>query len=560
MIPLLVDSVAGRDQGRLFVQDASLKKIRRALVSVSDKRGLAEFARHLVRHRIEIISTGGTARLLRDEGLAVRDVSDLTEFPEMLDGRVKTLHPRVHGGILAIRANTEHTEQMRAHGIEPIDLVVVNLYPFRETVRRPDVSMAEAIENIDIGGPSMIRSAAKNHHDVAVVVDPGDYEMVAAMLDAHEGALPQVVRYQLALTAFRHTSAYDREIARFLWSRHPENPEVALGEEMARDAELPQEIDLTLSKVSSLRYGENPHQRAALYRFDADREPGVATAEQLQGKELSYNNLLDSDAAWELVVELSRLPDKDAQTHACAIIKHTNPCGVGTGSSSLEAFQKAKATDPVSAFGGIIAFTETVDEAAAREIAEMFAEVIIAPDFTPEARAVLGAKKNLRVLRMGEMPNRPRQILEMRRVSGGLLVQDRDGRLLDEEKLSVVTTREPSKKEMRALLFAWAICKHVKSNAIVYASEGQLIGVGAGQMSRVDSVRFGALKAQLPLAGSVLASDAFFPFRDGIDEAAKSGITAVIQPGGSVRDKEVIEAANEHNLAMVFTGLRHFRH
>jgi phosphoribosylaminoimidazolecarboxamide formyltransferase/IMP cyclohydrolase len=544
------------------VQDPSLKKITRALISVSDKTGLGEFARRLAHHGVEIISTGGTSRLLREEGLTVRDVSDLTGFPEMLDGRVKTLHPKVHGGILGIRGQTEHQEQMREHGIEPIDLVVVNLYPFQQTVAKPGVAMAEAIENIDIGGPAMIRSASKNHDDVAVVVDPQDYEMVAAMLDAHDGALPYVIRYQLALTAFRHTSAYDRDIARFLWSRHAENQEVALGGEVAGVSELPEEIDLTLKKAASLRYGENPHQRAALYRLSDQKEVGVASAEQLQGKELSYNNLLDADGAWELVAELHRLQTHDKQDglYTCAIIKHTNPCGVGVAGSALEAFLNAKATDPVSAFGGIIAFSRSVDEQAAREIAEMFAEVIIAPDFTPEARQVLAAKKNLRVLRMGEEVFAAKPILEFRRVSGGLLVQDRDFSLFDNEKVEVVTERQPSPVEMRSLRFAWAICKHVKSNAIVYAKDGQLIGVGAGQMSRVDSVMLGANKAQLPIEGSVLASDAFFPFRDGVDEAIKHGITAIIQPGGSVRDKEVIEAANEHGLAMVLTGMRHFKH
>ncbi len=543
----------------------SLKKITRALISVSDKSGLVEFARKLAAHNVELVSTGGTAKLLREAGLAVRDVSDLTGFPEMLDGRVKTLHPKVHGGILGIRDNSEHQAKMQEHGIVPIDLVVVNLYPFRQTIQKADVTMEDAIENIDIGGPAMIRSASKNHHDVAVVVDPSDYGLVSAMLDAHHGALPYVVRYQLALTAFRHTSAYDKEIARFLWSRQPANPEVALGDTSA----MPEEIELNLKKAAGLRYGENPHQKAALYKLAGADEHGVATAEQLQGKELSYNNLLDTDAAWELVMEIHHLHLREHRAkgavgaenlpHTCAIIKHTNPCGVGVSNSSLDAFQRAKSTDPVSAFGGIIAFSGQVDEATAKEIAEMFAEVIIAPDFTAEARQVLSAKKNLRVLRMGENP-RISTHLELRRISGGVLVQERDAELLDEEKFEIVTERKPTPAELRALRFAWAICKHVKSNAIVYSAEHQLVGVGAGQMSRVDSVKLGASKAQLPLAGTVLASDAFFPFRDGLDEAALRGITAVIQPGGSVRDKEVIEAANEHGIAMVFTGMRHFKH
>ncbi len=551
------------------MQDQSLKKITRALISVSDKTGLAEFAKKLAAHDVELVSTGGTAKLLREAGLAVRDVSDLTGFPEMLDGRVKTLHPKVHGGLLGIRDNADHQAKMQEHGIQPIDLVVVNLYPFRQTIQKPDVTMEDAIENIDIGGPAMIRSASKNHHDVAVVVDPKDYDLVAAMLDAHQGSLPYVVRYQLALTAFRHTSAYDKEIARFLWSRQPANPEVALGDSAKAQQDMPEEIELNLQKAMGLRYGENPHQKAALYKLAGSDEHGVATAEQLQGKELSYNNLLDTDAAWELVMEIHHLHLREHRAkgavgtenlpQTCAIIKHTNPCGVGVSNSPLDAFQRAKSTDPVSAFGGIIAFSGIVDEATAKEIAEMFAEVIIAPDFTAEAKQVLSAKKNLRVLRMGENP-RISTHLELRRISGGVLVQERDAELLDEEKFEIVTERKPTPSELRGLRFAWAICKHVKSNAIVYSAEHQLVGVGAGQMSRVDSVKLGASKAQLPLSGTVLASDAFFPFRDGLDEAAKHGITAVIQPGGSVRDKEVIEAANEHGIAMVFTGMRHFKH
>jgi phosphoribosylaminoimidazolecarboxamide formyltransferase/IMP cyclohydrolase len=536
-----------------------LKKISRALISVSDKTGLVEFARKLAGHGVEIISTGGTAKLLRENGLNTRDVSDVTGFPEMLDGRVKTLHPKIHGGILGIRRNEAHRAKMQEHGIEAIDLVVVNLYPFRQTVQKPEVEMEEAIENIDIGGPAMIRSAAKNHNDVAVVVDPSDYETVASELDRHGGALTLSLRYQLAVAAFKHTADYDKEIARFLASKQSTQTDL-FG--------LPDVIEINLRKITPLRYGENPHQRAALYKIAGSDERGVATAEQLQGKELSYNNLIDSDAAWELVMELHRMHLRESQAkgavtphdvpHTCAIIKHTNPCGVGSAGSALEAFAKAKATDPVSAFGGIIAFSGLVDELAAKEIAEMFAEVIIAPDFNQEARQVLSAKKNLRVLRMGD--HQASSYLELRRISGGVLAQDRDAELLDEEKLEIVSDRKPTTAELRALRFAWAICKHVKSNAIVYAAENQLIGVGAGQMSRVDSVKLGAMKAQLPPAGSVLASDAFFPFRDGVDEAAKHGVTAVIQPGGSMRDQEVIEAANEHNLAMVFTGMRHFRH
>jgi phosphoribosylaminoimidazolecarboxamide formyltransferase / IMP cyclohydrolase len=545
------------------VADNGLKRIRRALVSVSDKTGVADFARALARHGVEIVSTGGTAKLLRAEGLAVRDVSDLTGFPELLDGRVKTLHPKVHGGILFIRENAEHCAQAEAHAVAPIDLVVVNLYPFRETVAKPGVTLAEAIENIDIGGPAMIRSAAKNHDDVAVVVEPADYQAVVAELDAHGGALSHTLRARLALNAFRHTSAYDRDIARYLSQATQPTAQPTTDE-------LPDEMTLGLKKLSGLRYGENPHQRAALYAVAGARESGVATAEQLQGKELSYNNLIDADGAWELVAEIYRdqarqaraagAASLDALPHTCAIIKHTNPCGVGVGATALEAFTKARATDPVSAFGGIIALTKPVDEGAAREIAELFAEVLIAPGYTPEALQVLAAKKNLRVLKMAAGERERGSSLEFRKISGGVLVQERDAELLDEENFEIVSDRKPGVAELRALRFAWAIVKHVKSNAIVYAREGQLVGVGAGQMSRVDSVRFGALKARLPLAGCVLASDAFFPFRDGVDEAAKHGITAIIQPGGSVRDQESIEAANEHGLAMVLTKMRHFKH
>lgn len=542
-----------------FFVEASLKKVTRALLSVSDKTGIVEFARKLADHGIDLISTGGTATLLRQNGLPVRDVSDLTGFPEMLDGRVKTLHPKVHGGILGIRENAGHRAKMEEHGIVPIDMVIVNLYPFRQTIQKPGVELEEAIENIDIGGPAMIRSASKNHHDVAVVVDPADYQRVGEALDANGGALSLSLRFQLAQQAFQHTAAYDAEIARFLAGRL----------ETTATTGLPPRLDLALEKAADLRYGENPHQKAALYRLAASGESGIATAEQLQGKELSYNNLLDSDAAWELVLEIHRMHLAESRAAGaitphdlpvtCAIIKHTNPCGVGIAATAAEAFLNGKATDPVSAFGGIIAFSGTVDGTAAREIAEMFAEVIIAPEFSAEAREVLGAKKNLRVLLMPIEP-KAGEVLELRRISGGVLVQEKDRELLDEEKFEIVSERKPTQAEMRGLRLGWAICKHVKSNAIVYAAEHQLVGVGAGQMSRVDSVRIGAMKAQLPLSGSVLASDAFFPFRDGLDEAATHGITAVIQPGGSVRDKEVIQAANEHGIAMVFTGMRHFKH
>ncbi len=539
----------------------SLKTITRALISVSDKNGLVAFAQTLAKHNIELVSTGGTAKLLREAGLVTRDISDLTGFPEMMDGRVKTLHPKVHGGLLGIRDNAEHRAKMAEHGIVPIDLVVINLYPFRATIQKPNVTLEEAIENIDIGGPAMIRSASKNHNDVAVVVDAADYADIAAQLDAHGGALSQETRYALATKAFQHTASYDQEIARYLTGRT----------ESQGEDKMPKSLPLHLEKAASLRYGENPHQHAALYRIAGNSERGVANAEQLQGKELSYNNLIDADGAWELVMELKRLHlaeangDASKLPHACAIIKHTNPCGVGVASSALEAFHKAKATDPVSAFGGIIAFTNVVDEAAAQEIAEMFAEVIIAPAFIDGARQILAAKKNLRVLRLTDTitPHsalRTPHSLEIRKISGGVLVQEKDGLLWDDEKLQVVSDRQPTAEEMSALKFAWAICKHVKSNAIVYAKDGQLVGVGAGQMSRVDSVKLGASKALLELKGSVLASDAFFPFRDGVDEAAKHGITAIIQPGGSLKDKDSIAAANEHGLVMVMTGMRHFKH
>lgn len=539
--------------------EASLKKVTRALLSVSDKTGIVEFARKLDEHGIDLVSTGGTSSLLRQHGLAVRDISDLTGFPEMLDGRVKTLHPKVHGGLLGIRDNPEHQAKMKEHEIAPIDMVVVNLYPFRQTILKPGVSIEEAIENIDIGGPAMIRSGSKNHHDVAVVVDPADYGRIVTALDENSGSLPFSLRFELAQQAFQHTAAYDAEIARYLAGQ-------LAG---AKSSNLPPRIDLALEKSADLRYGENPHQKAGLYRIAGVAEKGIATAEQLQGKELSYNNLLDSDAAWELVLEIHRMHLAESRAAGaitphdlpvtCAIIKHTNPCGVGIARTATEAFLNGKATDPVSAFGGIIAFSGTVDGQAAQEIADLFAEVIIAPEFTSEAREVLGAKKNLRVLRM-PIEVKATEVLELRRISGGMLVQEKDRELLDEEKFEIVSNRKPTQAELRGLRLGWAICKHVKSNAIVYAAEHQLVGVGAGQMSRIDSVRIGAMKAQLPLAGSVLASDAFFPFRDGLDEAARHGITAVIQPGGSLRDKEVIEAADQHGIAMILTGMRHFKH
>jgi len=530
--------------------------VKRALLSVSDKTGLAEFARSLAGFGVELLSTGGTAKALREAGLAVRDVSDLTGFPEMLDGRVKTLHPRVHGGILAVRDNPEHAAALAEHGIEPIDMVVVNLYPFEQTVAREGTTLEEAVEQIDIGGPSMVRSAAKNFRDVAVVVSPEVYEEIAEELHAHGGALSYETRMALAFEAFSHTSDYDSAICGYLYDRledsAPEEdaPGGAGGDEDADEGEevFAESARLSLAKVVDLRYGENPHQRAALY--DTGEGAGITGAAVLGGKEMSFNNYVDADAAWQLVCDFDET--------ACAVVKHTNPSGVGTAPTPEEAYRKALATDPVSAFGGIVAFNRAVDEAAARAVTEIFTEVVVAPDYDDAALEVLRAKKNLRVLRAGEAG--AAEGLDFKRVTGGLLVQTRDTRRLTAADLKVVTSRAPSEDETAALLFAWTVCKHTKSNAIVYARAGQTVGVGAGQMSRVDSVRLGAARAQLPVAGSVLASDAFFPFRDGIDEAARHGITAVIQPGGSVRDEEVIAAADEHGLAMVFTGVRHFRH
>jgi phosphoribosylaminoimidazolecarboxamide formyltransferase/IMP cyclohydrolase len=532
---------------------AGLRKVRRALLSVSDKTGLVAFARTLAGFGVEILSTGGTAKALREAGVEVRDVSDVTGFPEMLDGRVKTLHPRIHGGLLALRDNEEHARSMAEHGIEPIDLVAINLYPFEQTIMREGITLEEAVEQIDIGGPAMIRSAAKNFRDVAVVVSPNHYEWITHELREHAGALSLATRIELAVSAFDHTSDYDALIHDYLLQFDPLSPAGAPAAEPDESEEpdaggFDEAIQLTLSKVNDLRYGENPHQRAAL--FDTGEEGGVARAEVLGGKEMSFNNYVDADAAWQLVCDFDET--------ACAVIKHMNPSGVGTAATPEEAYRKALATDPVSAFGGIVAFNRAVDEPAARAVTEIFTEVVVAPDFEEAAVEVLKAKKNLRVLRAGGAA-RPRG-MDFKRITGGLLVQTRDAHRLEASGLKVVTRRAPTAEEVEALLFAWTVCKHTKSNAIVYARAGQTVGVGAGQMSRVDSVRLGAMRAQLPVAGSVLASDAFFPFRDGLDEAARHGITAVIQPGGSVRDAEVIAAADEHGLAMVFTGVRHFRH
>jgi len=516
------------------------KPIRRALLSVTDKSGLVEFAQTLAAHGIELVSTGGTAKALRDAGLTVRDVSDLTGFPEMLDGRVKTLHPVIHGGLLHKRGDPAHAAAVAAHGIPPIDMVVVNLYAFEKTAAKPGVSVEELIENIDIGGPSMLRSAAKNFEDVAVVTDTADYALLAAELKDNAGKLSRETRWRLARQAFATTAAYDSAIASTLEVLPDASPGL-----------LPQTLRINVPLKMPLRYGENPHQGAALYaRADAC---GIANAEQLQGKELSYNNLVDLDACWALVSEF-------AETPAVAIIKHTNPCGAALGADVREAFVRALAADPVSAYGGVIGINREVDGLAAIEIAKLFVEAIVAPSFNPEALAAFSAKKNLRILKI--QPAAEKTLLKQ--ISGGYLVQQADLAGVTAAELKIVTARPPTPEELAALLFAWKVCKHVKSNAIVYARSehgfGQTVGIGAGQMSRVDAARFGAMKAALPLAGTVAASDAYFPFADGLEVVAQAGATAVIQPGGSVRDPEVIAAADRLGVAMAFTGMRHFRH
>lgn len=521
-----------------------LRQIRRALISVSDKTGLLELANVLVKCDVEIISTGGTARALRAAGIAVRDVSEVTGFPEMMDGRIKTLHPRIHGGLLAIRGNAEHVQAMREHNIHGIDLVVVNLYPFEQTIAREGVTVGEAIEQIDIGGPAMIRSAAKNHNDVTVVVAPAQYDRVISELKENNGSISFNLRQSLAAQAFAHTSMYDGAIANYF--------DRITTRGSGDETQLSATKTLRLRKLNDLRYGENPHQAAALYSVNDNRATTgtLAYSQLLSGKEMSFNNYVDAEAAWDLVCDFS--------APACAIIKHTNPAGVGLASTLVEAYKKALATDPVSAFGGIVAFNGRVDDNAALEVTQIFTEVVIAPEYDQRAIEIFLTKKNLRVLQMGS--TRAASILQYRQISGGMLLQTPDDYEVTQKDLKVVTDKQPSPEEIQALLFAWIVCKHTKSNAIVYAREGQTVGVGAGQMSRVDSVKIGAMRANLPLKGCVLASDAFFPFRDGLDEAAKHGITAVIQPGGSLRDAEVIAAANELELAMVFTGIRHFKH
>jgi len=522
-----------------------MAKIKRAILSVTDKSGLVEFARRLAAQGVELISTGGTARVLRDSGLAVRDISDLTGFPEMLDGRVKTLHPKVHGGILHVRSNPAHVAAVREHGIEPIDMLVVNLYAFEKTAGKPGVHFEEIIENIDIGGPSMVRSAAKNFQDVAIVTSASDYEAIAVELE-YSGELSLKTHWTLAQKAFATTAAYDTAIANALAEITVDDASHFDITQIGQSSAFPETLRLHFQKTIDLRYGENPHQNAALYSDGSGR--GVANAKQLQGKELSYNNIVDLQAAWDLAQEFTE--------PVCAIIKHTNPCGTATGATLREAYLRALECDPISAFGGVIGVNQIIDGSAADEMAKLFVEAIAAPGFTAEALAAFAKKKNLRLVEIAEL----KQKWVLKNVSGGVLMQDNDVRPLTEADLKVVTERQPTAEEMRALLFAWKVCKHVKSNAILYARDGQSVGVGAGQMSRVDSARLGAEKAVLPTAGTVAASDAFFPFPDGVEVIAKAGATAIIQPGGSVRDQEVIDAANRLNLAMVFTGVRHFRH
>ena len=528
---------------------SDLVKITRALISVSDKTGLIEFARALADRGVALLSTGGTAAAIKAAGLAVTDVSEHTGFPEMMDGRVKTLHPKVHGGLLAIRGNAEHDASAKAHDIAPIDLLVVNLYPFEATVAA-GASYDHCIENIDIGGPAMIRAAAKNHDGVAVVVTPDDYQRVLSELASNDGATTLATRKALAAKAYARTAAYDAAISTWFAG--------ALGET------APAWRTFGGALAQTLRYGENPHQWAAFYKTP-DARRGIATAVQVQGKELSYNNLNDTDAAFELVAEFD-----PAATAAVAIIKHANPCGVATGGSLREAYLSALRCDPVSAFGGIIALNRTIDAEAAEEIASIFTEVVIAPDATPEAKAIFAAKKNLRLLTTGGLPDTRAGGITVRSVAGGLLVQSRDNGIVTPQSLKVVSKRQPSAAELADMIFAFKVAKHVKSNAIVYAKGGSTVGIGAGQMSRIDSARIAAWKAaeaakasgamESLAKGSVVASDAFFPFGDGLITAAEAGATAVIQPGGSMRDDEVIKAADERNLAMVFTGMRYFRH
>jgi phosphoribosylaminoimidazolecarboxamide formyltransferase/IMP cyclohydrolase len=519
-----------------------VRRIERALISVYDKTGIVEFARALTAFNVEIVSTGGTSRLLSSSGISVREVSDLTGFPEILDGRVKTLNPRIAGGLLAIRQSPDHMAQIAEHKLPLIDLVCVNLYPFVQTINKPGVQFDEVIENIDIGGPSMIRAAAKNFQDVAVVTSPQDYESVGNALKAGNGVLSRDILFDLALKAFVCTARYDGQIAQYL-------------SKIGQPGDFAPNVFMDLEKIQDLRYGENPHQRAAYYKWGGQPPFGLASAKQLQGKELSYNNIVDAEAAWNL--------SKEFESPACCIIKHTNPCGAAIGSTIHNAYVKAYDADPVSAFGSIIAMNQKVDAETVNELVnvhKLFVEAVIAPGFDPEALSILSARKNLRLLQVEPRASGESWAqFEIRKVSGGILLQDADNALVGTE-LRVVTSRKPTEKEYQDLYFAWRVTKHVKSNAIVLAEGGRTVGVGAGQMSRVDSVRLSIEKSRPSAKGSVLGSDAYFPFRDSVDEAAKAGVTAIIQPGGSVRDDEVIQAADAYGMSMVFTGLRHFKH
>ena len=550
---------------------SEFRKIKRALISLSDKSGAVEFAKALSAFGVEIISTGGTARSLREAGLTVTDVSEITGFPEMMDGRVKTLHPKIHGAFLALRDNQEHVAAMNTHGIEPIDLVVINLYPFEQTVAKEGVELAEAVENIDIGGPAMIRSASKNWRDVAIVTDPQLYDGIIGEMKSNDGSLSLETRQRLAALAYTRTASYDLAISSYLAKQlsdedleflEPLNPLKHLvfiqsdefesgAASSSDDGALPESEIIELAKIADLRYGENPHQKAALY--STGESGGIANAEQLHGKEMSYNNYVDAEAAWNLVQDFDEL--------AVTIIKHTNPSGVGTGESNEQAYRRALSTDPVSAFGGIVAFNRPVDATVATSVNEVFTEVVIAPEYDPEALEIFKTKKNLRVLRVSANVNSGP--LEYKQISGGMLVQEKDIYKVTGADLKVVSKKQPTEDELTAMLLAWRVCKHVKSNAIVLANESQTIGVGSGQMNRVDSVRIAAMRAErfnLPIKATALASDAFFPFRDNVDEAAKMGVSAIIQPGGSIKDDESIAAADEHGIVMVFTGFRHFKH
>ncbi|MCF7479844.1 bifunctional phosphoribosylaminoimidazolecarboxamide formyltransferase/IMP cyclohydrolase [Vibrio sp. J2-4] len=526
------------------------RPIRRALISVSDKTGIVEFAQALAERGVDILSTGGTARLLAEQGIAVTEVSDYTGFPEMMDGRVKTLHPKVHGGVLGRRGQDD--DVMAKHGINPIDMVVVNLYPFAETVAKEGCTLADAVENIDIGGPTMVRSAAKNHKDVTIVVNAHDYGRVIAEMDANDKSLTLETRFDLAIAAFEHTAAYDGMIANYFGTMVPSYGENKEGDE---ESKFPRTFNQQFEKKQDMRYGENSHQAAAFYVEANPQEASVSTARQIQGKALSYNNIADTDAALECVKEFNE--------PACVIVKHANPCGVALGKDILEAYNRAYQTDPTSAFGGIIAFNQELDAETASAIVErQFVEVIIAPSVSAEAIEIVAAKKNVRLLECGEWSTKTTGF-DVKRVNGGLLVQDRDQGMVSLDDLKVVSKRQPTEEELKDALFCWKVAKYVKSNAIVYAKGDMTIGVGAGQMSRVYSAKIAGIKAAdegLEVAGSVMASDAFFPFRDGIDAAAEAGIKCVIQPGGSMRDDEVIAAADEHGMAMIFTGMRHFRH